>query len=105
MAPPLKDLSEQVKSLQKPDHLAGWLAKGKAGRKSMGITRLHHTQVLYIYLVLGLEARYSEKLRGKVERIDQAFAEYLRRDENSIKKIRNSLYMSLPRPGSAVPSA
>ena len=82
----LKDLSAELISTAKPDHLSEWLVRGNTGNKKMGYQRLRHTLALYIFLVRGLDVRYPDQLLGNMERIDQAFATCLERDVDSKKR-------------------
>jgi hypothetical protein len=74
-------------------HLSGWLDPQNAN--PLGYDRLGHHYTLYRYWVLGLSRRYEGQLKGKTERLDQAFARYQSVGPDTIKKARHSLFTAL----------
>ncbi len=71
----LKDLSAERMNVANPDHLEKWFEQDHSGQKNMGYIRLRRSLVLYIYLLLGLNVRYPERLLGQMKQIDRAFAD------------------------------
>jgi hypothetical protein len=94
----VKDLSKQLIAIQRPAHLDRWLARADGSGKRLGYSRLRHTLVVYRYWLLGLAARYRERLNGCTEGLDRAFARYLGLGEDSVKKVRLSLFSQLAQP-------
>jgi hypothetical protein len=86
----------QLQAINSP--IKNWTSKSKPSR--MGLARYADILHLYVYLELGLRQRYGPDLRGQTEKVDTAFARFLRSAKNkganvageeSIRKIR--LYM------------
>jgi hypothetical protein len=84
----LQDLTKHLKTARNPEHLRGWLTVRGRGQSDLGYTRYRTVLVLYCYWHLVLAARYGNRLKGNTERLDRAFAKYVGRGEESVKKLR-----------------
>jgi hypothetical protein len=100
----LKDLTKQLAAATRPEHLAGWMARGTEAKKKLGYQRLRHTLVVYRYWVLGLASRYPERLENHTERLDQAFATFMGLSTDSVKKVRLALLQTPSYPGENDPA-
>lgn len=75
-----------------PDHLSDWVNKrGVEGGDDRGEVRYKNLLWLYRFHELVLLRRYSRSCKGNIERLDRALAEVLKRDQDSVKKLRLQL--------------
>jgi len=94
--PDLGDVVRQCRLGSTPDHLRGWVNKRDGrGIDPLGDARYGTIRWLYRYHELVLLRRYPEACRGNLRRLDVAFANVLRRDEDSVKKLRLELRRAL----------
>jgi hypothetical protein len=87
----LQELAQHLRTERHPAHLEGWLSRGPGGQ-GLGYQRLRQVLVLYCSWGLALAGRYQDRPRGNTERLDRAFARYLRLGEDSVKKLRLTVW-------------
>jgi hypothetical protein len=80
-------------ALQSPDlsHLTEWFKVKARGDDRLGYIRLGYQYRIYRNLVLALRPRYKTRLRKQMETIDKAFASFVKRDVETIRKVRQDL--------------
>lgn len=93
----LAEVADHLRTWENPTHLKDWFSSTTSDA-GLGYTRWYNLLVLYRYHQLALVSRYAERLKGNVERIDRAFAEFLSLSSvDSVKKLRLELQHRLRR--------
>ena len=75
----LHELAEQRGILSAPRNLGLWLDRQP---KNWGHDRFGTMLDLYVWLELALKPRYAERIKGNLDRLDHAFAQFLCADPN-----------------------
>jgi hypothetical protein len=76
----IRDLTEHTLMYRPQPHLKGWL-NDKGG---LGYDRFTVMLKMYICLELGLKARYGERMKGNMEKLDMALGRYFIEDGSSL---------------------
>lgn len=84
-------LLEALKTLSVPAHLRDWVTPPKNTRKRTGVDSYELRASLYRYYWLGLRRRYSARFQRRQQIIDEAFAGWLKREQDTITRCRNQL--------------
>jgi hypothetical protein len=95
------DLEEAIRlprAMMVPAHLRKWVFPAKKKGDEWGDIRYAKLVWLYRVFELGLRRRYEAACRKNLERLDAAFASVLKRDADSVRKLRLELSRGL-RPG------
>ena len=88
----LQEVIQQCRLASTPDHLLGWVNKqGHRKGGDLGDARYATIQWLYRYHELVLKRRYPGSCEGNQQRLDHAFASVIKRDEDTVKKLRLEL--------------
>lgn len=91
---PTEELLRLIKATACPGHLREWVdASSKHAKRNADYFSVQ-TQ-LYRYFWLGLQARYPSRLRGHLQKIDAAFAKWLRKERDTITRHRIALTAAL----------
>jgi hypothetical protein len=90
----LRAVSRRLRFESAPEHLRDWVCReGDDG--PAGETTYHRLFSFYRSLHLVLFRRYPAKCKGRVEKLDLAFAEILGRDVELVRKLRQQLARAL----------
>jgi hypothetical protein len=78
------------------EHLREWLGR-HAGNRSDEKGEISFARILWIYRYheLVLKRRFGQTLQKNIQRLDRAFAAFIRRDEDTVKKLRLTLNRQL----------
>jgi hypothetical protein len=88
----LQDVARLARIGAVPEHLSGWVNKrSPEGGDDLGELRYKNLLWLYRFHELVLIRRYSTDCKGNIERLDRALAKVLKRDQDSVKKLRLQL--------------
>ncbi|HEY7327796.1 MAG TPA: hypothetical protein VH592_09165 [Gemmataceae bacterium] len=88
----LQDVARLARIGVVPVHLSDWVNKrSPEGGDDLGELRYRNLLWLYRFHELVLMRRYSTGCKGNIERLDRALAKVLKRDQDSVKKLRLQL--------------
>jgi hypothetical protein len=88
----LQDVARLSRIGSVPEHLSDWVNKRSPdGGDDLGELRYKNLLWIYRFYVLVLMQRYSAACKGKIGRLDHALAKVLKRDQDSVKKLRLQL--------------
>ena len=92
----LRQVADWSRAVATPAHLRDWVRKREARTGDpLGDVRYDTIRMLYRYYALVLARRYSEACQGNLERLDRVFAAHLKRDIDTVKKLRLELQRAL----------
>jgi hypothetical protein len=94
----VREVVQQSRIVSTPDHLQHWVNKRSVKKgDDLGDVRYATVRWLYRYHELALMQRHEKACRRNLQRLDRAFANVIKREVDTVKKLRKELWRAVGR--------